>query len=228
MTAQQAPTTWPLEPSIRTVAILGGTFDPPHRAHLSIARAAMESLGSGSGVVFVPASSSPFKVGQPVTPAKHRLAMVQLATEGEPQWGVWSDEIDRAEAGAASYMIDTVRRAIEATGGNLRPFLVIGADQALRFHEWKDARVLMSLAPPLVVMRAPTEASAVFVESMRALGVWSESELEVWGSRCVPMHLDNASSTAVRAAFRAADIAAIESMVPAAVVEYVAANKLYE
>ncbi len=64
------------------VGVFGGTFDPVHLGHLIVAEEVMARLGLGE-VLFVPAGRPWFKDGQQVTGARHRLAMVRLAVEGE-------------------------------------------------------------------------------------------------------------------------------------------------
>ena len=64
------------------LALFGGTFDPIHRGHLKVARAAAGRLGLKE-VWFVPADIPPHKLKEPVTPFYHRYAMTTLAVAGE-------------------------------------------------------------------------------------------------------------------------------------------------
>ncbi len=226
MSEARAVTRWPLDTNVRTVAIVGGTFDPPHRAHLAIARSATEALGSGSGVVFVPAAVSPFKVGVAQTAAEHRLAMVRLAVAGETRWGVWSDEIDRAREGVPSYMVDTLERAAVATGGSVAMRLVMGADQALRFHGWREFRRVLGMAAPLVLLRAPLGTVGELRAGLEATGAWSGAELDAWCGWCVDAPLDAVSSTAVRDAVRGG-VERARGMVDDRVLAYIGAHGLY-
>src|SRR3569832_2513982 len=64
------------------VAMYGGSFDPVHKGHLAVAKAAMERFDLGR-VYFVPADIQPLKRNQQTTPYYHRFAMLALALQGE-------------------------------------------------------------------------------------------------------------------------------------------------
>ncbi len=64
------------------IGIFGGRFDPIHRGHISLAKAAMEKYALGR-VLFVPVNTPPHKDKQAITEFVHRYAMVVLATAGE-------------------------------------------------------------------------------------------------------------------------------------------------
>src|SRR5438309_2205926 len=106
------------------VALFGGTFDPIHRGHLAIARAARERFAL-QRIYFVPADVPPHKLKQPITGFEHRYAMVALATaeekdfvpsllEAPPRYSNLlafrgRDEREQS-APPANYSIHTVRR----------------------------------------------------------------------------------------------------------------------
>jgi len=90
-----APVTW---------GLFGGTFDPVHYAHLAVAEQTRERLGL-AGVLFVPAAAPPHKPGRPISAGRHRLAMLELATAGNPAFRVSRIELDRP---GPSYTVDTV------------------------------------------------------------------------------------------------------------------------
>src|ERR1700690_565426 len=64
------------------IGLLGGTFDPIHRGHIALARAAMEKCKLAR-IYFVTAHVPPHKQLQPLSPFLHRYAMVALATAAE-------------------------------------------------------------------------------------------------------------------------------------------------
>ena len=74
------------------LGVLGGTFDPVHVGHLALATYARDAIGL-ERVVFVPAGIPPHKTDRPVTPAHHRLAMIELAVADEPTFEVSRVEI---------------------------------------------------------------------------------------------------------------------------------------
>src|SRR6266513_2675858 len=87
------------------LAIFGGTFDPIHNAHLTIARRAAEELHLNR-ILFVPAAHPPHKAGVTHAPYEDRVRMVELACRGEPRF-----EVSRLEEGTVrSYSIDTIEK----------------------------------------------------------------------------------------------------------------------
>ena len=117
------------------IAVFGGTFDPPHVAHLAVGEAAFRQLDVDQ-VLFIPAGEPWQKTGRRVSTPEHRLEMVRLATTGVPYFGVDDREIRRA---GPSYTIVTVD---ELRSEGLEPILVLGADAAAGMHTWKRAERL--------------------------------------------------------------------------------------
>ena len=144
-----------LPPDDRPVVIFGGTFDPPHRRHVEVARG-VDALLRARQLLVIPARQNPQRAEGPRATAADRLAMCTLAFGALPDAVVLSTEIDRP---GPSFTIDTVRevRRMQDEGGVMRgPLrLVVGSDQALNFATWKDWRLLADLAPPAVVLRPP-------------------------------------------------------------------------
>jgi len=86
------------------IGVLGGTFDPVHNGHLAMARAALNKFGL-QRVIFVPAAISPYKTGEPVASGDDRVAMLQRAIDGCPEYRISGIELER---GGISYTIDTI------------------------------------------------------------------------------------------------------------------------
>ena len=179
------------------VLLYGGVFDPPHRAHVELPRLARDRWNPGAWLVYVPAARSPFK-GNAWASDMQRVEMVRLCVRDLARAAVWTDEIDRAEAGEASYWVETVRRArgLMGTGAELR--FLIGADQAVEFHRWREFREILIEAEPLVVLRPPLGDVAAFVDALHARGVWNEVEISQWTARIVEVPVIETSATQVR------------------------------
>ncbi|MDF1595191.1 MAG: nicotinate-nucleotide adenylyltransferase [Acidimicrobiia bacterium] len=123
--------------------ILGGTFDPPHIAHLIAGEAAYRQLALDI-VSFVPAGSPWQKADSGVSGAEHRLAMISLSVEHIPYFV--ADDIEIRREGS-SFMVDTVE---SFDGEDI--VLILGADAALgirSWHRWRDLleRVDLAVAP---------------------------------------------------------------------------------
>ena len=94
----------------KKILLFGGSFDPPHLAHVQLPKLAMQATHADA-VGYLPAGRQPFKTHLQQTPAHHRLAMLRLALQDEPWAEVLTDEIDRAAAtgdDSPSYLVDTL------------------------------------------------------------------------------------------------------------------------
>ncbi|GIW73817.1 MAG: putative nicotinate-nucleotide adenylyltransferase [Phycisphaerales bacterium] len=193
----------PIDAACRHVVLFGGTFDPPHMAHVLLADQARQayerSVGEPAMLVFVPAARSPHKAQAPQASDAQRLEMLRLATAGLPRCAVWTDELDRAQPGQPSYWVDTLERARQAVGDRSLVF-VIGADQAERFHRWHRPRRMLELAGVLVLPRGDIRTPAQLREAMAASGRWTPQELDRWAKAMVDAAGLPAASTEVRQA----------------------------
>lgn len=133
----------------RRVGILGGSFDPPHRAHRALGEVATATLALDE-LRWLPALSPWQKAGRPMTDAAHRLAMLRLLIAGEPRWTIDERELRRA---GPTYTIDSVR-AMQAEAPDAHWTLVIGQDQYGRFDTWRDWRELLERLTLAVAARA--------------------------------------------------------------------------
>lgn len=130
------------------IGIFGGSFNPPHRAHLALARAALDS-GRIDRVLFVPAASPPHKKTPSEADAPTRLEMTRILCGDDPRLAVDGLELGRA---GPSFTVDTIRQLCAETPGNVYR-LIIGSDMALSFGSWREPGVILELAPPLVAER---------------------------------------------------------------------------
>ncbi|MDP1835901.1 MAG: nicotinate-nucleotide adenylyltransferase [Chlamydiales bacterium] len=135
------------------IGFLGGTFDPPHNGHLSLALSLMEAHGLEE-VWFCPASTNPFKKDRLTTDPHHRLQMARLATQDIPQFHVLDVEHQRE---GVSYTIDTVRHLVAEESKKESPRqirLLLGTDTAAELPLWREVKEIILLAPPLVGSRS--------------------------------------------------------------------------
>jgi nicotinate-nucleotide adenylyltransferase len=189
----------PLPVDAGAILLVGGQFDPPHRAHTELPARARDLLGGW--LVFVPASKSPLK-SEAAAPDADRLAMLRLAIADLDRALVWTDELDRSRPGEPSYWIDTLRRAREIlpSGADLRFF--IGADQAVQFHRWRAPREILEAADPVVVLRPPWTERNQLLAAITATGAWTAEELDRWSRSILEGPCLPANSTAIREALR--------------------------
>src|SRR5947209_9528077 len=99
-------------------AFYGGTFDPVHRGHIAVAKAALaDSRFKLESIYFVPASVPPHKQGQPITSYADRLAMLQLALSDTKEKRFVASELEAPNrSGVPNYSIDSVRQLKEILG----------------------------------------------------------------------------------------------------------------
>jgi nicotinate-nucleotide adenylyltransferase len=113
------------------IAIFGGTFDPVHTAHLTVAREAVKEL-SIDQVLFVPAANPPHKSGSTEAPYEHRYRMLELACDGEPRFIP-----SRLEAGdRKSYSILTIEKLRAQLPPEDEIYFLIGADAFAEIDTW--------------------------------------------------------------------------------------------
>ena len=129
------------------IGLFGGTFDPVHRGHIAVARAAIERCKLHR-VYFVVANVPPHKQRQAHTPFAHRFAMMALATVAEkafiPSLLEAPEELRAAKARSEkpNYTIDTMRLLKRSFHKSDKLFFLIGMDAFCEIAKWHEAEAL--------------------------------------------------------------------------------------
>lgn len=196
----------------RRIGILGGTFDPIHEGHLSLAKAALAELGLDE-VLIVPAGNPSFKQGRVHAPIDDRMRMGRLAVDGLP--GIVISDIEAARSGI-TYSIDTVRELKRAHPSDELVFL-IGSDAARMLPEWHAADELARSVSFGVFDRA---GSGIAMDALM-------DDLAAHGFDGIAMAtpIDEISSTGIRNAL--SDGEDVSDLLPDRVWEYIRDNGLY-
>lgn len=209
----------------------GGTFDPVHNGHLTIARTVRDALSAQ--VALLPAHDPPHK-GPTRADSVQRAEMLALAVDGEP--GIWVDRREMNRDGP-SWTVDTLDQLRSELGVDAPIAWLIGADSLLQLASWHRWRRLFELAHIVVVDRpgAAVDAEAL---RMRAPEVFNEVRPR-WrdpvqlaatahgGFARVPMPvLRQESSTELRRRIR--DGEPWQDWVPPAVAAYIVRHGLYQ
>ncbi|MGC8553301.1 MAG: nicotinate (nicotinamide) nucleotide adenylyltransferase [Phycisphaerae bacterium] len=198
----------------KKLLLFGGTFDPIHNGHLATAAAACAELAADE-VCFMPAATSPFKLGQACASAAHRLAMIELAIAGNPRFTASDLEITYPPP---SYTFNTLQR-LQVMHGNTNILLLIGADQLPKLHAWLNINELLRLAD-LAILPRPGYPSAPAAPAQIDPAAWA-ARPRLW----LATPLTPISSTHVR--HRVALGLPIGGLVPAAVERYINQHALY-
>ena len=126
--------------SARQIGVFGGAFDPPHNAHVALAKTAIQTLDLDE--LHVIPTGQAWHKPRGLSAPEHRLAMTQLAFAGVPRAVVDSRELDRV---GPSFTIQTLRDLqSENPAGQL--YLIMGADQFKAFTQWREWQAIVSLA----------------------------------------------------------------------------------
>lgn len=183
--------------------LLGGTFDPPHIAHLVAGEVAYRQLGADR-VTFIPAGSPWQKAGSVVADGTHRWEMTKLATAAIEYFEADDREVVRD---GLTYTVDT----LAGFDPHDELILVLGADAAAGLPGWHRYRAILDRASLAVLPRPGT--STTTVENSVGKVTWLD------------MPLLDVSGTEIRA--RAAAGRPIRFLVSEPVWEYIDQHGLY-
>ena len=221
------------------IALFGGTFDPIHRGHLNVARAAARRFKLRE-IWFIPADIPPHKQKAAVTSYFHRYSMVTLAVANEPDFLPSLLEAPEPEAHLErrpSYTIDTVRRVKAGRRRGDRLYFLIGIDAFRDIAKWHKAKDLLRECEFIVAARPGYSLEDVASSLPKALRP-KLNELRATGldvalrRRGITLHLlpetqEDVSATQIRAAMKKHG-GQLKKLVPDAVADYIRKEGLYK
>lgn len=223
------------------IALFGGTFDPIHRGHVVVARAAAAKFKLKQ-VWFVPADLPPHKLKTPVTSFYHRYAMVALALAGEKDFVPSLLEAPDPDADSRkrkpSYSIETVRRVKASLGKSDHLYFLIGMDAFKDIAKWYKAGELLAQCDFIVAARpgySLVDVASSLPEKLRPAPAVTKlfRKEKLAGPLVLPgvtLHMlpethENVSASQIRAALDRG--AALKRLVPDSVAEYIQKEQLY-
>jgi nicotinate-nucleotide adenylyltransferase len=221
------------------IGLFGGTFDPIHRGHLNVARAAARRFRLRE-VWFIPADIPPHKQRAPITSYFHRYSMVTLAVADETDFLPSLLEAPEPEAHMErrpSYTIDTVRRVKAGLRRGDRLYFLVGIDAFRDIAKWHKADELLRECEFIVAARPGYSLEDVASSLPKSLRL-TLKELRTVGldealrRRGVTLHLlpethEDVSATQIRAAMRKRG-GALKKLVPDTVADYIRREGLYK
>ncbi len=187
------------------IGILGGTFDPPHYGHLTIAETAIRKLKLKE-VIFVPAKTPPHKSEEEISSRRDRLAMLKLAVAGKERIHISEIEFERQ---GPSYTVDTLTE-LQREYPDDEFYFLIGADNISEMESWHQPERIFEMVNVVAAGRPGFSAAGKFAGMIESFD----------------MKPVNISSTMIREKVRA-DLS-ISGLLPAAVEEYILKRNLYK
>jgi nicotinate-nucleotide adenylyltransferase len=197
--------------------VLGGTFDPIHVGHLIIAQEAVSALQL-ERLYFLPAGDPPHKRDHSITPAHHRLRMVELAIAGNPAFALSLVDVERP---GPSYTVDTLRLLHAEWGPETAIAFVIGWDMLDDLLTWHDPVGVVQQADQLVAVHRPGyQVDANYLRSL-------EATVPGIKERLVPLEAPQIAISSSDLRQRVAEQRPIRYQVSDAVEAYILAHGLY-
>ena len=218
------------------LGLLGGSFNPIHNGHLTIASAVRDTLQLDQ-VLFIPTGDPPHKRDGSLAPAKDRYEMVRLAIADTPSFDLSDIEITRT---GKSYSIDTIRVLERQFGPSTELYFIIGLDAFLDFHNWKAPLELLQTCQFVVVprpgqsFRSLTKVPLLPELDSHALARLDAGQLaqltivtpSCRGIICLPIPLCSISASDIRQRIRRK--VALANMLPPPVESYILHHCLYQ
>jgi nicotinate-nucleotide adenylyltransferase len=183
---------------MRRVAVFGGSFNPPHIAHVLVA-AYVLSMEQVDEFLVVPCFIHPFN--KPLASFEDRYSMCQLAFGWLPRVSVSRVE---QQLGGASRTVRTLEH-LASTHGDWALRLVVGADVISEAPRWHGFERIERLAPPIVLGRVGAGE----------------------GRSGMPEVFPDISSTKVRTAIGSNQLEQVRPFVPREVLDYALSRNLY-
>lgn len=192
------------------ICIFGGTFDPPHLGHLLVAQTVFESENFDQ-VLFVPALKPPHKENGDITSIDHRLAMLNMAIEDNPNFDISDIEVRR---GGISYTLDTIRDLKkEKSMPTDDMYFLLGSDTLKTFNAWENPEEILKECKVIVAVRPGFRPSDIPSWILSRIHFANLPRIEI-------------SSSTIRERWRADKT--IRYMVTLPVWEYINQHNLYE
>jgi len=210
------------------IALFGGTFDPPHRGHIAVAKAAADTFALDQ-VLFAPTGLQPLKLEATPSPFADRLGLVRAACTCDPRFAVSAIDAPRDDH-APNYTVDTLaalQSALQSAMSAVMPaatpadtlFNLVGADSFLSLRRWREPDRLLELAEWIVVTRP---GYALSEQDLQPLHLTPQQRLRVHMLAGVE---EDVSATGLRERLRRGE--PCDDLLPQPVAAYIGEHGLY-
>jgi len=202
----------------RKIALFGGTFDPIHPGHTTVAAAAADHIGA-EAIVFIPAKCSPLKNRLPEASDDDRLQMIALAIAGNKKFQLSDYELRKSKPG---YTLETVRQFQADYGSDTSIYWLIGADNIDDLPRWYRVVELIDQCNLSVMYRAGCETP----NFARFIDIWGPQRVEKLQKNIIETPLIDISSTQIRN--RLAAGRDVTDMLSPLITDYIRKHNLYQ
>lgn len=201
------------EPTTSTtprIGFFGGSFDPIHQGHVSVALEAVEQFNLRQ-ILLCPAFFAPLRDQKPLFPAVHRLAMVEAVAQEHSKFVAYDEEI---LAQKTCFTYDTLQSA-QKNYPDSEIFLMLGDDQFNKLDQWKFHQEILAQFPLIIFNRNGSRIYQDFSEK------FPSAKIHPLGNQRFPH-----SSTEIRQLIHQGTC--ISSHVPQSVLAYMTNHQLLE
>lgn len=198
------------------IGIMGGTFNPIHNGHLTLAESALQQYQLDN-IWFMPSGLPAHKSNSELLPAAVRLHMVELAIEGKNAFSASSYEIDRE---GFTYTADTLS-SLKKDYPEEEFFFIIGGDSLMKFHHWVKPEIISSHATLLAAGRNGYTLEELQQQAQKLNDLFQTKVL------FLDMPELNISSNEIRTLCKTKQTEQIKQYVPEAVADYIIRENLY-
>ena len=194
----------------KRIAVMGGTFNPIHYAHLLSAEQVRIGLGYDN-ILFIPSARPPHKVADTdIIEPEHRYQMALLAIAGNPGFEVSRIELERA---GPSYTIETLKSLRKLYGETAELAWIIGADSLIEYKVWRDFDEVLARCVMIATTRPNYDLNRVPLEVRKRVTTFPVTGIDI-------------SATAIRERIRKG--LSIRYLVPETVEAYIQQYRLYQ
>lgn len=207
---------------MKRIGIMGGTFNPIHNGHLTIAERAREQFLLEK-VLFIPSGVPYMKDLQVVLPVHIRCEMTAAAIAGKPYFELSDIEAADAKRGKNTYTYETLQK-LKATDPEADYYFILGADSLYDMEHWKKPELIFRNCTILAAVRGEQEGTCLQDKLTGQIRYLQEKyQASIAMLKMTGMEL---SSTQIRNCIKEGK--SIQNMVPEAVASYIQKHHLYE
>jgi|WetSurMetagenome_2_1015567.scaffolds.fasta_scaffold34179_2 nicotinate-nucleotide adenylyltransferase len=196
---------------MKRYGVLGGTFNPPHMAHSTLAEKVRLELKLDK-IIIIPSAIPPLKNNNEVLEIKHRFEMAKIAFGNNPNYEVSDIEINNSSG--KSYTVNTLTKLQKKLiGETVNLYLILGIDSLIDFPKWKNPEKLFELSEVVIINRPGFSKNDIQPEYLKKV-------------KFINTELMDISSTKIREFVR--NNKSIKSLVLPEIEKYITQNNLYK